>query len=69
LGAPGHKKLKSFFIDKKIPRAERERIPLVVSGAEIVWVAGYQLGDRFRIRPETQRAVRLQYLTRSRPSL
>ncbi len=68
LGAPGHKKLKSFFIDKKVPRAERERIPLVVSGADIVWVAGYQLGNRFRIRPETQRAVRLQYLTGSRLS-
>ncbi len=65
LGAPGHKKLKSFFIDKKIPRAERDRVPIVVSGAEIVWVVGYQLGDRFRIRPETQRAVRLQYQTRS----
>lgn len=69
LGAPGHKKLKSFLIDKKVPRAERERIPLVVSGMEIVWVAGYQLGHRFRIRPETQRAVRLQYLTRSMTSL
>jgi tRNA(Ile)-lysidine synthase len=69
LGAPGHKKLKSFFIDKKVPRSERDRIPLVVSGAEIVWVAGYQLGNRFRIRPETQRAVQLQYLTRSMPLL
>ena len=69
LGAPGHKKLKSFFIDKKVPRAERERIPLVMSGSEIVWVVGYQLGDRFRIRPETQQAVRLQYLERSTISL
>ncbi len=69
LGAPGHKKLKSFFIDRKVPRAERDRIPLVVSGAEIVWVAGYQLGNRFRIRPETQQAVRLQYLTRSTTAL
>ena len=69
LGAPGHKKLKAFLIDKKVPRAERERIPLVVSGAEIVWVAGYQLGNPFRIRPQTQQVVRLQYLTRSTTSL
>ncbi|WP_179131474.1 tRNA lysidine(34) synthetase TilS [Candidatus Entotheonella palauensis] len=68
LGAPGHKKLKSFFIDKKVPRAEREHIPLVMSGTEIVWVAGYQLGHRFRIGPETQHAVRLQYLKRSMTS-
>jgi tRNA(Ile)-lysidine synthase len=69
LGAPGQKKLKSFFIDKKIPRAERERIPLVMSGSEIVWVVGCQLGNRFRIRPETQQAVRLQYLQWSTTSL
>ncbi len=69
LGAPGHKKLKSFLIDQKVARVERERIPLVLSGAEIVWVVGYQLGHRFRIRPETQRVVRLQYLTRSTTSL
>lgn len=68
LGAPGHKKLKSFFIDKKVPRAERERIPLVISGTEIVWVAGYQLGNRFRIRSETQQVIQLQYMTRSRTS-
>ncbi len=65
LGAPGPKKLKAFLIDKKVPRAERERIPLVVSGTEIVWVAGHQLGNRFRIRPETRQAIQLQYLTRS----
>lgn len=65
LGAPGHKKLKAFLIDKKVPRAERERIPLVISGTEIVWVAGHQIGNRFRIRPETRQAIQLQYLTRS----
>lgn len=69
LGAPGHKKLKSFFIDKKVPRSERARIPLVMSGAEIVWVAGYQLGNRFRIRQETRQVIRLQYVTRSTPYL
>jgi tRNA(Ile)-lysidine synthase len=68
LGAPGPKKLKSFLIDKKVPRAERGRIPLVMSGAEIVWVIGYQLGNQFRLRPETQQAVRLQYLARSTTS-
>ncbi len=69
LGAPGHKKLKAFLIDKKVPRAERERIPLVTCGTEIVWVAGHQLGNRFRIRPETQQAIQLHYLRRSTTGL
>ncbi|AVX29715.1 MULTISPECIES: tRNA lysidine(34) synthetase TilS [unclassified Carboxydocella] len=43
-GAPGSKKLKEWMIDKKIPRSERERIPLVLLGEDIVWVVGWQAG-------------------------
>jgi tRNA(Ile)-lysidine synthase len=60
LGAPGHKKLKDFFIDKKIPRAERPCIPLLMSGGEIAWVVGYRIADPFKVRPETRRMLRLR---------
>jgi tRNA(Ile)-lysidine synthase len=56
-GAPGQKKLKAFFIDKKVPRTERDRIPLVLSGSEIVWVVGYQIAEPFKVQPGTQRTV------------
>lgn len=38
----GHKKLKDFLIDKKVPKKEREKL-LVVTNAlnEIIWVLGY----------------------------
>jgi tRNA(Ile)-lysidine synthase len=60
LGAPGQKKLKDFFIDRKIPRAERPYIPLVMSGQEIVWVVGQRIAEPVKIRPTTQRVLRLQ---------
>ena len=60
-GAPGQKKLKAFFIDKKVPRAERDRIPVVLSGDEIVWVVGYQIAEPFKVRPGTQQTVRLHW--------
>jgi tRNA(Ile)-lysidine synthase len=60
LGAPGHKKLKDFFIDRKIPRAERPYVPLVVSGEEIAWVAGHRIAEPFKVRPETQRIARIR---------
>lgn len=55
----GHKKLKAFFIDKKIPAAERERIPVVVSGTEIIWIPGYYTADCVRITEDTERICRL----------
>lgn len=36
----GHKKLKDLFIDDKVPREERDAIPLLAVGHEILWVIG-----------------------------
>ncbi|MCZ6873029.1 MAG: tRNA lysidine(34) synthetase TilS, partial [bacterium] len=60
LGAPGHKKLKDFFIDQKIPRAERPYVPLVINREDIVWVVGHRIDEAYKVRPETQRVIRLQ---------
>ncbi len=60
LGAPGRKKVKDFFIDHKVPRAERPYVPLVVSGQEIVWVVGYRIADACKVRPETRWILRLR---------
>ncbi len=38
-GSRGRKKLKTLFQQERIPVAERARLPLVVCGDEIVWVA------------------------------
>jgi tRNA(Ile)-lysidine synthase len=60
LGSPGSKKLQDFFVDTKISRAERPYVPLVVSNHEIVWVVGYRIAEPFKLRPETNRVLRLQ---------
>jgi tRNA(Ile)-lysidine synthase len=59
-GAPGWRKLKDFFIDRKVPRAERDAVPLVLSGVDIVWVAGYSIAEPYKVRPDTHDVVRLQ---------
>ncbi len=60
LGAPGSKKLKDYFIDIKIPREERDAVPLVVAGETIVWVAGHQVSELCRITDDTKEALVLQ---------
>jgi len=58
----GHeKKLGVFMIDARIPQAWRDRIPVVCSPQQIVWVAGYRLDERARVTPETEKVLRLEF--------
>ena len=55
-GMQGTKKLKDFFIDAKVPRCERDRIPLLVSGDdELVWVIGYTTSEPTKLHAHTRR--------------
>ena len=57
LGSAGEAKLKSYLIDRKVPRPVRERVPLVVSGSRIAWVVGFQIDDRYKVTPGTRRIL------------
>jgi len=54
------KKLQDFFVDEKVPRDERDAIPLIVSGEDIVWVAGYRGDERFKVTDETKKVLKLE---------
>jgi tRNA(Ile)-lysidine synthase len=49
LGMDKSKKLKDFLIDRKIPAEVRDRIPLLVWEGEIVWVAGVEISEAFKV--------------------
>ena len=53
------KKLSDFMINKKIPRQAREKFPLIVSGDEIVWVPGFQVGHKYCVQSDTKEIIRL----------
>jgi tRNA(Ile)-lysidine synthase len=59
LGSGGSKKLKDFFIDLRLPRAVRKRCPVVLSGGDVVWVAGHRIDERFRLPDAAEEAVML----------
>jgi tRNA(Ile)-lysidine synthase len=50
LGMQGQKKLQDFFVDAKIPREEREQVPLLMAGDRIASVIGYRIAQDFRWR-------------------
>lgn len=45
----GRKKLKDFFIEKKIPSFMRDQIPLLLVDEDIAWICGYEIGKRYQV--------------------
>lgn len=48
------RKLKSYFIDEKIPRNERDSIPLVADGSHILWIIGGRISHYYKVDKDTQ---------------
>ena len=46
------KKLQDFFVDGKVPRAWRDRTPLVVTERGIAWVVGRRVAEWAKARPD-----------------
>jgi len=58
-GMTGTRKLQDYMVDRKVPRSERDRVPIVVDGRDrIVWVVGHTVAEDFRIT-DGQQAVLL----------
>ena len=61
LGMSQPKKLGEFMIDAKIPRAWRQRVPIVCSPQHILWVVGWRIDDRGKVTENTKRVLCLQF--------
>ncbi len=57
------KKLQDYFVDEKVPRDLRETVPLLVSGEDIIWVVGYRMDERYRVRPSSRRTLKIAVRT------
>ena len=61
LGMDNSKKLQDFMVDAKIPRAWRDRVPLVCAGERIIWVAGWRIDHRVRVTDSTRQVLCLEF--------
>lgn len=61
-GRKSEVKLKDFLIKQKVPRKERDRIPLVCTPEEIVWAGGIRAGEKWKIDDQTLRVLHLKIL-------
>lgn len=57
----GRKKtVKAFMIDEKIPRQERDRIPLLAEGHHVLWIVGYRISEFYKITDETKQVLQVK---------
>jgi tRNA(Ile)-lysidine synthase len=55
------RKLQDFLVDRKVARADRDGLPLVVDREErIVWVVGHAVGEEFRVTKPSQGVILLK---------
>ncbi|CDG49866.1 tRNA lysidine(34) synthetase TilS [Cardinium endosymbiont of Bemisia tabaci] len=54
LGMKGRKKISDLLIDLKIPIAIKEKVCVIISNDQIVWVIGYRIDERFKVTETTQ---------------
>lgn len=62
LGVRGTQKLKKFFIDKKVPRKERLKCPILLSCGKIVWVVGHRIDESVKVTPATKNVLKVELL-------
>ncbi len=64
LGMQGTKKLKSLFIDEKVPQEARSTVPILTTeDNDIIWVYGTRIAHAYRVTPGTNRVLFIKGLS------
>lgn len=59
LGLAAEKKLQDFLVDAKVPRSQRDQVPLVCARGGIAWVVGHRIADWAKVRGRGRRLLKI----------
>jgi tRNA(Ile)-lysidine synthase len=65
LGLSGEKKLQDILVDNKVPRDQRDVIPLVCDASGVLVVCGQTIAHRARVTPQTHQVMRVTMIPRT----
>jgi tRNA(Ile)-lysidine synthase len=59
-GMKGTKKIKSYFIDEKIPISRRKMIPLLSDQESVLWIVGMRMSEHVKITKKTINILKVE---------
>ncbi|MGI6053757.1 MAG: tRNA lysidine(34) synthetase TilS [Clostridium sp.] len=61
LASGGRKSVKSYLVDEKIPRGQRDQIWLLADGSHILWIVGGRISEYYKITDQTRWILQVEY--------
>ena len=59
--ASGSKKLKDLFIDLKIPREDRCKVPVMVDTEGVIFVGDYKSSENYKVDSQTKEVLKVTF--------